>query len=122
MPIAACLRWSLLAVVAFPPDSQADCQPQQQTICCDVMVPSYERTRETECPALAAIVSCTTDPVPNRISSIKFLAPVAMGKVYSLWLDLAPKSGGEWRGELDGVSNVFDAVGSAGVVEVVGVI
>ena len=111
-----------MAVVAFPPDNQADCQPQQQTICCDVVVPSYERTRETEWPALTAIFSCTTEFAPNIASLIRFSQIVAMNKFYSLWLDLVAKSGRDWCWDLNGVDNVFDAVGRAGVVEVVGVI
>ena len=86
------------------------------------MVPSYERTRETECPALAAIVPCTTEFAPNIASLIRFSQIVDMDKFYSLLLDLVAESGSDRCWDLDGVTDVFDAVGRAGVVEIVGVI
>ena len=122
MPIAACLRWSLLAVVAFPPDNQADCQPQQQTICCDVVVPSYERTRETEWPALTAIFSCTTEFAPNIASLIRFSQIVDMGKFYSLWLDLVAKSGRYWLWDYERITRPLNPVSGAGINQVIGVI
>ena len=70
--------------------------------------------------------SCVTSLLKASISPLNIsgvgASPVVLLIAYSLSLDSVAKSGSDWCWDLNGADNISDAVGSAGVVEIVGVI